>query len=255
MTRHSRNRAATSRRALVIAAFAAVLLLSSGSVQAETLTIAAVNFRFEPETRTAAVGDVVRWTFAGDPHTVTSGPPGAPDGRFDSGIKDPGDTYQLTLTTAGTFRYFCAIHPEQMFGTLVVSGASDATPKPTAEPTTRPTPRPTPRPSVAATARPTVRPTPTAAAAPTGAPTPGPSTTPFASASATSSLAPSPTASPERSSPTAGGGGSPIPDPSTPPDPGRADSSADPAPIVAAAIVLVVLVGGGLGLARRAGRI
>jgi plastocyanin len=238
---------------LVLAAIAALSLLSSGSVQAETLTVAAVNFRFEPETRAASVGDVVRWTFAGDPHTVTSGAPGAPDGRFDSGIKNPGDTYQVTLTSAGTFRYFCAIHPEQMFGTLVVSGGSDPTPRPTVQPTPKPTVQPTARP----TARPTVRPTPAATEAPTAAPTAAPSSTPtpLASAGATPSATTPPTASVAPSSPAASDGGSLTPEASAPTDPGTAAAAVDPVPILAVAVVLVALAGGGLGWARRSGRL
>jgi plastocyanin len=232
---------------LVLAAIAALTLVPIGSVQAETLTVAAVNFRFEPETRTASVGDVVRWTFAGDPHTVTSGAPGAPDGRFDSGIKNPGESYQLTLDNVGTFRYFCAIHPEQMFGTLVVSGGSNATPKPTARPTPKPTAKPT--------ARPTAIPTPEATESPTAAPTVAPSGTPAATVSATPASTPTPTASPIASSPAASAGGSPTPGESAAPDPGTAAAAVDPVPLLAAAIVVIALVGGGLAWARRSGRV
>jgi plastocyanin len=252
MTPHTRTRAPARRRVLILAAIAALTLIPTGSVQAETLTVAAVNFRFEPETRTASVGDVVRWTFAGDPHTVTSGAPGAPDGRFDSGIKNPGESYQITLTTAGTFRYFCAIHPEQMFGTLVVSGGSEATPKPTAKPTPKPTAKPTARPTVRPTARPTVIPTPEATGSPTAAPTAAPSATPAATASATPASTATPTAS---SSPAPTAGGSPTPEASATPDPGTAVAAVDPVPLLAAAIVVIALVGGGLALARRSGRV
>ena len=248
------------RRVLILAAIALLTLVPIGSVQAETLTVAAVNFRFEPETRTASVGDVVRWTFAGDPHTVTSGAPGAPDGRFDSGIKNPGDTYQVTLSDAGTFRYFCAIHPEQMFGTLVVSGGSDPTPKPTAKPTSKPTAKPTAQPTARPTARPTTRPTPAATEPPTAAPTAAPSATPAATASATPASTPTPTASPTPSSPAPsspapGAGGSPTPEPSAAPDPDAAAAAVDPVPIVAASIILIALVGGGLAWVRRSGRV
>jgi plastocyanin len=256
MTPQARTLAPARRRVLILSAIAALTLVPIGSVQAETLTVAAVNFRFEPETRTASVGDVVRWTFAGDPHTVTSGAPGAPDGRFDSGIKNPGDSYQVTLSDAGTFRYFCAIHPEQMFGTLVVSGGSDPTPKPTAKPTPRPTAKPTAPPTVSPTTRPTARPTPEATEPPTAAP----SATPAATASATSASTPTPTASPTPSSPTPSSptpsaGGSPTPEASASPDPGTAAAAVDPVPIVAALTVLVALVGGGLAWVRRSRRV
>lgn len=254
MTPHTRALVPARRRMLILAAIAALTLVPIGSVQAETLTVAAVNFRFEPETRTASVGDVVRWTFAGDPHTVTSGAPGAPDGRFDSGIKNPGESYQVTLDNTGTLRYFCAIHPEQMFGTLVVSGGSDPTPKPTAKPTPRPTAKPTAQPTARPTTRPTARPTPEATESPVAAPTAAPSATPAATPTATIASTPTPTASPTPLSPTPSAGGSPTPEPSATPDPGTAAAAVDPVPIVAAVIVLVALVGGGLAWARRSGR-
>lgn len=255
MTPHTRVPAAARRRVLVLLAIVALSLLSIGSARADTFTVAAVNFRFEPETRTAAVGDVIRWTFAGDPHTVTSGTPGSPDGGFDSGIKNPGDSYQLTLTSAGTFRYFCAIHPEQMFGTLVVSAGSDPTPGPTV----KPTPKPTARPTAPPTARPTATAAPTPAPSLTPAPTPAPTPTPLASASATLSPSPSPSptqsASAAPSSPAASDGGPPTPEASATPDPGTAATTVDPLPILAAVALLVALVGGGLTLARRSGRV
>jgi plastocyanin len=247
MAPHDRLRAAARRSILALTTVAAMVLLSVASVSAETVTIAAVNFHFEPATRTVAVGDVVRWTFAGDPHTVTSGSPGAADGRFESGIKNAGDTYQITATTAGTFDYFCEIHPEQMLGTLVVSGGSAATPKPTAKPS--PTARPT--------ARPTVRPTPAPTAAPTAPPSPTPAPTPLASEGAAPSATPttSPSSDPPASPSPAEASASPSPTPSAAPDPGSAAVAVDPLPLVAAAILLAGLVAGGFVLARRSGRI
>ena len=211
------------------AAAALLVLLAAGSVQAATVTVAAMNFEFQPASRTVAVGDVVRWTFAGDPHTVTSGSPGSPDGRFDSGIHDPGGSFQFTFVTVGTFPYFCQIHPEQMFGTIMVKAA--ASPSPTVRPTVRPTARPT------VTSAPTPTPTPTAAPTPTPTPTRTPE--PVASEAALPSLALLETPFPSRV-PASTGPGAVAP-----------TSVIDPAPIVALLVVLSVLVGGGLILARR----
>ncbi len=239
-----RSRAGAKRRAgLLATSIPVLLLLGVGSVQAATRTVAAVNFEFQPASQAVNVGDVVRWTFAGDPHTVTSGTPGAPDGRFDSGIKNPGESFQVTFDTAGTYRYFCLIHPEQMTGTIVVRASTEPTPKPTAKPTPKPTAKPTARP----TARPTTKPT----AAPTVAPTAAPTR------SAAASLAPPP------ASPTATSSGSPAPSssavgavppsaaPSAGPGAGGAAAGVDPVPIIAGIAVLGLLVVGGLALARR----
>ena len=227
---------------LLGAAVAVLVLLAAGSVQAATVTVAAINYEFQPASRTVAVGDVVRWTFAGDPHSVTSGVPGSPDGRFDSGIKDPGGSFQFKFVTAGTYRYYCQVHAEQMFGTLVVKAAS--TPKPTVRSTPRPTPQPTARPTV----RPASTPTPTATQAtpepartptPTAAPSVSARTSPVASETAGASLALLETPLPS-SVPASPGPGAVAP-----------TSAIDPAPIVAVLVILGILVGGGLIVARR----
>ena len=109
----------------------ALVLLAAGSVHAATVTVAAMNFQYQPASRTVSVGDTVHWTFKGDPHSVTSGPPGNPDGRFDSGITDPGGSFQFTFVSAGTYHYFCQVHPEQMFGTIVVKAAASPPTSPT----------------------------------------------------------------------------------------------------------------------------
>jgi len=72
---------------------------------------------FEPDTVDISVGDTVRWTWAGDGHTVTSGQPCAADSQFCSpddincaaGITSPaGTVYTHTFATPGTYSYFCA---------------------------------------------------------------------------------------------------------------------------------------------------
>ena len=54
----------------------------------------------------------------GDQHSVTSR-----DGLFDSGVEDPGGSFQFTFTKAGTYRYYCVVHPDLMSGTIVVKAA------------------------------------------------------------------------------------------------------------------------------------
>lgn len=71
------------------------------------------DFQFDQASVTVAPGTTVVWTNSGAaPHTVS--------GDFgDSGILDPGGTFEFTFTDAGTFAYFCAIHPE-MQGEIIV---------------------------------------------------------------------------------------------------------------------------------------
>lgn len=225
-----------------------LIMLTVGPVRAATVTVAAVNFEFQPASRSVRVGDVVRWTFTGDPHTVTSGTPGSPDGQFDSGIEDPGGSFRVTFDQPGTYRYFCQIHAEQMTGTIVVTAGAAPTPRPTPSPTARPTTRPTATPTAGPTATPTAAPS---AASATPLATPDAATTP-------PEASPPPTSSPASSD-----GPSPAPttDASASPEPTAGPGDADaaggigPGAIVAGLLVVVLLVTGGLVVARRAGRL
>jgi plastocyanin len=73
------------------------------------------NFSFGPGALTVAVGTTVTWTNHDDiPHTVVS-----TDGVFKSKVLDTDEKYSYTFTKAGTFPYFCSIHPK-MTGKVVV---------------------------------------------------------------------------------------------------------------------------------------
>jgi len=170
---------------------------TAGKVVAADATIQARNYEFFKPTVTIEVGDTVTWTFSGDVHSVTSGQPGSPDGSFDSELKAEGQTYERTFTAAGTFPYFCLVHPGLMTGTIVV-GAASPTPMPTPAPTLAPTPPPTPAPTPPPTVAPTVPPasaTASPSAAVSSAPPPsaeGTASSPNSSPTSTPSPAPSP---------------------------------------------------------------
>jgi plastocyanin len=68
------------------------------------------------------VGDTVTWTNDdSQPHTVTSGENAQPDGRFDSSIMAPQQTFEHTFTEgAGEYPYYCVLHPN-MVGIVSVS--------------------------------------------------------------------------------------------------------------------------------------
>jgi predicted secreted protein with PEFG-CTERM motif len=68
---------------------------------------------FVPSMVTIDVGGEVTWenndTAA---HTITSGTPtGGPDGHFDSSLVMAGSSFSHTFDAAGTFDYFCMVHP------------------------------------------------------------------------------------------------------------------------------------------------
>lgn len=68
-------------------------------------------FSFKPSPIVLRAGQTVRWTQRDNTmHTVTSGVPGAPDGRFQSGALAEGATFSFSFPSAGTFPYFCSIH-------------------------------------------------------------------------------------------------------------------------------------------------
>ena len=58
----------------------------------------------------------------GNQHTITSVKPGTieHDGKFDSSLLQPGETYDLTLNEKGTYDYYCALHTG-MQGKIIVS--------------------------------------------------------------------------------------------------------------------------------------
>jgi predicted secreted protein with PEFG-CTERM motif len=85
---------------------------------------------FIPNPVTVEVGAIVTWdnTDGSAAHTATSG--SASDGLsgvWDSSLIMMGQSYSYTTDTAGSFDYFCMVHP-WMVGTLIVeeAGAADA---------------------------------------------------------------------------------------------------------------------------------
>jgi plastocyanin len=76
------------------------------------------NFTFSPDTLTVPVGTEVTWENRDDiPHTVTSND----KTTFASSLLDTGDTFTFTFNAAGTFDYFCSVHP-MMTAKVIVQG-------------------------------------------------------------------------------------------------------------------------------------
>jgi len=95
----------------------------SATTLASMASVAIAGNRFSPRTITIAVGGTVSWVNQDAvPHTVT-----ATDRSFDSGIMMQGDRWDRTFTSAGTYTYFCEIHPS-MTATVVVTSPGVAAP-------------------------------------------------------------------------------------------------------------------------------
>ena len=73
------------------------------------------NFTFTPKELTVAVGTTVKWVNHDDiPHTVAN-----KDKAFRSQALDTDDSFSYTFASAGTFDYFCGLHPH-MVGKVIV---------------------------------------------------------------------------------------------------------------------------------------
>ena len=75
------------------------------------------NFTFSPAKLTIPVGATVHWVNRDDvPHTATSS---SRPRAFDSGALDTDDRFAHQIDVAGTYDYFCAVHPH-MTGQIIV---------------------------------------------------------------------------------------------------------------------------------------
>ena len=82
---------------------------------ADATHVAVDNFSFAPATATVPVGTTVTWTNRDDiPHNVVS-----PEQKFKSPVLDTNQTFSYTFEVAGTYKYYCSIHP-RMTGQVVV---------------------------------------------------------------------------------------------------------------------------------------
>jgi plastocyanin len=86
-----------------------------------TTTVDIHDHAFNPAQLNVAPGTTV--TFVNndtEPHTAT-----ANDGLFDSGVLEPGSSFDVWLDGSGTVRYYCELHPD-MQGSIVVGEGGGA---------------------------------------------------------------------------------------------------------------------------------
>jgi len=104
-----------------------------------TATVTVSNFQFvdatsATSTTTINAGDTVTWNWAGGSHSTTSGTcttdpydgsvTCTPDGAWDSTTLSQG-SFSATLSTPGTFHYFCNVHLAMMKGIVVVRSSGN----------------------------------------------------------------------------------------------------------------------------------
>lgn len=109
----------TGSMAVLSLALAAVLILHPTRAKSEaaesSMEVRVDNFTFGPDTLTVAVNSTVTWINKDDvPHVIASN-----DGLFKSRALDTDEKYSYTFSKAGTYSYYCSIHPK-MVGKIVV---------------------------------------------------------------------------------------------------------------------------------------
>ncbi len=101
--------------------------MAKGAGASASAGCVATNNCFYPNPLSVTPGTTVTWKNTGDAsHYVTSGQPSdnTTGTVFDSGnLIKIGGTYQFTFANAGTFNYFCTVHP-WMTGQVIVGAAS-----------------------------------------------------------------------------------------------------------------------------------
>ena len=115
-----RNTCVSILRAAALAVLGLALVGFAGRASAgETpagLQITIDNFSFAPATLTVPAGAEVTWVNHDDiPHTVVS----EDKATFKSRALDTDEKFSFTFAKAGTYTYFCSIHPK-MTGKVVV---------------------------------------------------------------------------------------------------------------------------------------
>jgi plastocyanin len=114
----------TRLRPAIFAGLLQLALLTPLAAVAEPAATAATevkidNFTFVPQRLTVKAGTTVTWVNEDDiPHAVA-----ATGKEFRSKVLDTDDKFSFTFTSAGTFEYFCSLHPH-MTGTIVVEAAT-----------------------------------------------------------------------------------------------------------------------------------
>ena len=103
--------------AFVMTLFIGLRSAAAGAPQASPAPVEVKidNFSFGPGAITIPLGTTVTWTNRDDiPHTVVS-----TEGVFKSKVLDTDEKFSYTFSKAGSFPYFCSVHPK-MTGKVVV---------------------------------------------------------------------------------------------------------------------------------------
>jgi plastocyanin len=111
--------------------------IAAGAGSSASAACVTTNNCFTPNPLTVAPGTEVEWKNTDTlSHTVTSGKVTDDNAgsMFDSGLVKKGQDFKFTFPTAGTYDYFCTVHPwmvgQVIVGGAAASGTTPATPAP-----------------------------------------------------------------------------------------------------------------------------
>jgi amicyanin len=105
----------TVAAAMLLGPVAGALMAYGALAAQEPNEVVIDNFTFGPKEVTVAVGTTVKWVNHDDiPHNVVN-----KDKVFRSKALDTDDAFSFTFANAGTFDYFCGLHP-YMQGKIIV---------------------------------------------------------------------------------------------------------------------------------------
>lgn len=84
-----------------------ILLILPIAALSATFEVTVNDAGFQPSSQTINIGDTVRWVNKGSSlHSATSETNGIPNGNFDSGLLNPGVTFEQTFALPGKVLYF-----------------------------------------------------------------------------------------------------------------------------------------------------
>lgn len=115
--------------ASAVLALLALPLLPAQQASAASYSVAMKGYAFSPASLSVPVGSTVTWTNQDTaPHDVktTSGPV-----SIHSPMLDKGESWSFTFGTAGSYGYYCTVHPDMTAGITVKAAAPATTAAPT----------------------------------------------------------------------------------------------------------------------------
>ncbi len=110
-------------RAVWLAAIVVASVWMVTPADAADATVQVGSNYFSPESVTINRGQTVRWDFVGGVHDVVAGTPSNPGEEW-CARSGSGRSCERSFSTAGSFAYFCSIHPGAMQAEVLVLGDS-----------------------------------------------------------------------------------------------------------------------------------